>query len=281
MASGSSSGSDSRSRRRGKELSILRALCRPRRGASSSSMAAGTGAGLVALPRNWRWHARVVLPGVILAATALPADAQWSVEGPSGNAIARAVGLDGRIRIIVACSRSNHTVTLRLAGDAAFAEGDVETRWDDGSTEKYSFQDEAGALRGSVASAEIRAFIEKLSQRRSVRLLGINALGEEVTDRISLTGSARAIDALPCSPSARQAARRAPSRSDAEIRRILVRQSIAGYSGSCPCPYNTDRAGRRCGRRSAYSRPGGASPLCYPGDVSDAAVEAYRARTGR
>lgn len=228
-----------------------------------------------------RSHARAGLPGLILAVVALPVGAQWSVEGSSANATARAVGLDGRIRIIVACSRSNQTVTLRLAGDATFVEGDVGTQWDDGSTEKYSFRDEAGAMRASSRSAEIRGFIEKLSQRRSVRLLGINALGEEVTDRISLTGSSRAIDALPCSPSARQAARQAPSRNDAEIRRIVVRQSIAGYSGSCPCPYNTDRAGRRCGPRSAYSRPGGASPLCYPGDVSSAAVEAYRARTER
>jgi len=224
-------------------------------------------------------HARLGLPALILAAIALPVDAEWSVEGSSANAIAQAVGLDGRIRIVVACSGSNQTVTLRLAGDAAFAEGDVETRWDDGSTEKYSFRDEAGALRGSSTSAGIRGFLEKLSQRRSVRLQAINALGEEATDSISLTGSARALDALPCSPSVRQAARRAPSRSDAEIRRILVRQSVSRYSGSCPCPYNTDRAGRRCGRRSAYSRPGGASPLCYPGDVSDAAVEAYRSRT--
>lgn len=46
-----------------------------------------------------------------------------------------------------------------------------------------------------------------------------------------------------------------------------IRQSIAAYPGSCPCPYSTDRAGRRCGARSAYSRPGGARPLCYPSDV--------------
>ena len=66
--------------------------------------------------------------------------------------------------------------------------------------------------------------------------------------------------------------------SDNEIRQILISQSIARYSGSCACPYSTDRAGRSCGRRSAYSRPGGASPLCYPGDVTDAAVARYRAR---
>ena len=65
-------------------------------------------------------------------------------------------------------------------------------------------------------------------------------------------------------------------RTDAEIKQEIIRQSIAGYSGSCPCPYNTDRAGRRCGRRSAYSRPGGESPLCYEGDVSKNMVDSYR-----
>jgi uncharacterized protein YraI len=45
--------------------------------------------------------------------------------------------------------------------------------------------------------------------------------------------------------------------SDAEIRRMIIGRSQAGYSGSCPCPDNRDRAGRRCGARSAYSRPGG------------------------
>jgi hypothetical protein len=46
-----------------------------------------------------------------------------------------------------------------------------------------------------------------------------------------------------------------------------IRQSIAAYSGSCPCPYSTDRAGRRCGARSAHSRGGGAAPICFASDV--------------
>lgn len=33
--------------------------------------------------------------------------------------------------------------------------------------------------------------------------------------------------------------------------------------GRCLCPYDLDRAGRRCGARSAYSRPGGARPVCF------------------
>lgn len=58
----------------------------------------------------------------------------------------------------------------------------------------------------------------------------------------------------------------AGAQSDSAVQRA-IRQSIAAYSGSCPCPYSVDRAGRRCGARSAYSRPGGARPLCYPADV--------------
>lgn len=46
------------------------------------------------------------------------------------------------------------------------------------------------------------------------------------------------------------------TRAELQIKQDIIRQSIASYSGSCPCPYNADRAGRSCGRRSAYSRPG-------------------------
>lgn len=65
---------------------------------------------------------------------------------------------------------------------------------------------------------------------------------------------------------------------DDEIRQYLIASSIAAYPGNCPCPYNADRAGRRCGRRSAYSRAGGHSPLCFPADVSDDAVRRERLR---
>lgn len=63
---------------------------------------------------------------------------------------------------------------------------------------------------------------------------------------------------------------------DARVKQEIIRASIASYAGTCPCPYSTDRAGRRCGRRSAYSRPGGASPLCYEADVSQKMVDEYR-----
>jgi len=47
----------------------------------------------------------------------------------------------------------------------------------------------------------------------------------------------------------------------------FIQQSINNYSGNCPCPYNRASNGSRCGKRSAYSRPGGYSPLCYSSDV--------------
>jgi len=65
--------------------------------------------------------------------------------------------------------------------------------------------------------------------------------------------------------------------SDAQVKQRIIEQSIASYSGNCPCPYNTDRAGRSCGRRSAHSRAGGEAPKCYVGDVTARDVAAYRA----
>lgn len=60
------------------------------------------------------------------------------------------------------------------------------------------------------------------------------------------------------------------------VRQQIIEKSIRGYSGSCPCPYSQDRAGRRCGARSAHSRPGGRAPKCFAEDVTDAEVAAFR-----
>lgn len=68
--------------------------------------------------------------------------------------------------------------------------------------------------------------------------------------------------------------------SDDDIRQILIRESISAYTGSCPCPYSVARNGSRCGKRSAYSRPGGAVPLCYPDDVPQEMVARYRKSHG-
>jgi uncharacterized protein YraI len=62
----------------------------------------------------------------------------------------------------------------------------------------------------------------------------------------------------------------------ADVVNLILTQSRSGYSGSCACPNDRDRAGRRCGGRSAYSRPGGASPLCYASDVTEARIARFR-----
>ena len=64
--------------------------------------------------------------------------------------------------------------------------------------------------------------------------------------------------------------------SDAQIKKVIIDGSIAAYDGNCPCPYSRARNGSRCGKRSAYSREGGAAPLCYPEDVSVEMVQRYR-----
>ena len=73
-----------------------------------------------------------------------------------------------------------------------------------------------------------------------------------------------------------QSTKAAPQKTDAEIKQAIIKESIAGYRGNCPCPYSVDRAGRMCGGRSAYSKPGGASPLCYEEDVTQKMVDEYR-----
>ena len=46
-----------------------------------------------------------------------------------------------------------------------------------------------------------------------------------------------------------------------------IAESIAAYSGVCACPYNRASNGSKCGKRSAWSKPGGAEPLCYESDI--------------
>jgi hypothetical protein len=70
------------------------------------------------------------------------------------------------------------------------------------------------------------------------------------------------------------------SLSDDQIKKQMIQQSIASYSGSCPCPYNATRNGSSCGARSAYSKPGGYDPLCYPKDITPSMLNDYKKRNG-
>jgi len=66
--------------------------------------------------------------------------------------------------------------------------------------------------------------------------------------------------------------------SDEDIVECIIKDSIARYPGNCACPFQTDRAGRSCGRRSAYSRGGGYAPICFESDVTPEMIKKYRAK---
>jgi hypothetical protein len=65
---------------------------------------------------------------------------------------------------------------------------------------------------------------------------------------------------------------------DDAIAQILIEDSISSYPKNCPCPYNSASNGSRCGKRSAYNRAGGYSPLCFKEDVTKGMVQEYRER---
>ncbi len=67
---------------------------------------------------------------------------------------------------------------------------------------------------------------------------------------------------------------------DQQIIQNIISESIANYSGNCPCPYNRASNGSTCGRRSAYSKPGGYAPVCYPSDVTPAMISTYKHKHG-
>jgi hypothetical protein len=93
-----------------------------------------------------------------------------------------------------------------------------------------------------------------------------------------LTPSTKA--ALPDKPAAPDTERKVETvLTAAAIAAIIVQASRDQYHATgrpCACPDDTARNGSACGGRSAYSRPGGAEPLCYPSDVSAAMIESYR-----
>lgn len=65
---------------------------------------------------------------------------------------------------------------------------------------------------------------------------------------------------------------------DAQVKERIIAESIASYPGRCPCPYNLAKNGSKCGGRSAWSRAGGYSPICYPDEVTSDMVAAWRAQ---
>jgi hypothetical protein len=70
--------------------------------------------------------------------------------------------------------------------------------------------------------------------------------------------------------------------SDQQIVQSVIQDSRNQYYATgrpCACPYDNARNGSSCGGRSAYSRPGGAEPKCFPKDVTATDIASYRAST--
>lgn len=67
-------------------------------------------------------------------------------------------------------------------------------------------------------------------------------------------------------------------RTDADVATAINAECAAIYHASrpCACPDDPARNGSRCGGRSAYSRPAGASPRYYVKDVSAKEIADYR-----
>lgn len=127
----------------------------------------------------------------------------------------------------------------------------------------------SGAKLGSFERGAQLRFTGETSGPWHRILLGNGGSGWMHGDYLSLTS-------LPIEEPA--PVRQTISYSKSDVAKAIIKNSIQSYAGSCPCPYNRDRAGRRCGGRSAWSRPGGASPICYQGDVTQARIESWIAR---
>ena len=65
---------------------------------------------------------------------------------------------------------------------------------------------------------------------------------------------------------------------DGQIKEQIIMLSISAYSGRCACPYNKAKNGSKCGKRSAWSKAGGYTPICYQEEITDKMVKSFRER---
>lgn len=134
------------------------------------------------------------------------------------------------------------------------------------------------AFREGPSTSE--AIIDRFDKGRRVLLVGEQGEWSQVRDELTQREGWLASRFLRDKPP--QAEAKQPKLPtglpEATIIQRIIAESVASYPSSCACPYNRDRGGRRCGRRSAYSKPGGYAPICFPGDVTTSMIEAFRQR---
>lgn len=151
-------------------------------------------------------------------------------------------------------------------------------------------------VRGSVVAlrdgpGKNFPILDRYDSGREIETFGVDGewtrVRDILTQREGWISSALLSDLKPDTPKKEETkpkAEQAPSPkippllSDSLIIQRLIAGSIANYPGSCPCPESRDRAGRRCGNRSAWARGGGYAPLCYANDITPAMITAFRSR---
>ena len=144
---------------------------------------------------------------------------QWIFE----SALAASGGESGRLRIAIGCRAQDRLVVIGLADGDGFANGSVSARWDDGANTTYNFRVSDETLIATAGNdLRIRVLIDRLRERNSVELQVTAAEGEEVTDRVSLSGSSDAINSLSC---VRPIARRPPPTSQRRTGSVSMAQA--------------------------------------------------------
>lgn len=63
-----------------------------------------------------------------------------------------------------------------------------------------------------------------------------------------------------------------------QVKQLIIEESISEYPGTCACPFNRASNGSKCGKRSAWSKAGGYSPICYKDEVTKEMVDDWRKR---
>jgi hypothetical protein len=109
--------------------------------------------------------------------------------------------------------------------------------------------------------------------------LDLPAVKPPSTPSPSATPSTKASLPAPSTPQSETKRKVEIGLTAAAVAAIIIKASRDRYYATghpCACPDDLMRNGRACGGRSAYSRPGGTAPLCYPTDVSAEMIAAYR-----
>lgn len=160
---------------------------------------------------------RSILAASLLLLTTGTADAQWrnirTVDDATGQPIvvALADGSHGHLRVLADCQRGFHVLAIGFTGDAVFANGAVRLVWNDGPEAEQHYwepDDDHEVLyvstwteqRGGTARYDPAglAFFDNLRRHSHFWVQVTPRTGAPVIEYFTLTGAARALQALNC-----------------------------------------------------------------------------------